>query len=128
VQGIAELDGPLEHIGLEQGGIGRIQPLFQGLAPDKLHYQAGAPVLLEIVRDLGDVDMVQTAQQLGFLLKETARGGPLGLVFRLRTQFLERPQDAAAGGQFFYLIYPGHTATAHQADNAVSAVQYSTYG
>ena len=71
----------------------------------------------------------------GSLTKRTKEGEDvgvvdraLGFVFGLRAQFLERPQKAAAGGQFFYLIYPGHTATAHKADNAVLAVQYSTYG
>jgi hypothetical protein len=128
VERVAELQGPVEHVDFEQGGVGLLQPLFERLAPDELHDQVGAALLLEKVGDLGDVGMVQVAQQAGLLVEQLAAGGLLDPILGLGAQLLEGPQLAAAGGQLLDLVDPGHTAAAHQADDAIFVPEHSADG
>ncbi len=71
-QGIGQLGGPIEHFGFAQkaiAGLGFQHQRPQVFARDEIHHQVFATIIGEVVGDLGEIQVVETRQNIGLALE-----------------------------------------------------------
>jgi len=123
VQGVAQLRGPAQDLSLGQGmalAHGRGQQLFQVLAGHKVHDQV-IPVLEgKVIRDLGQVGMVQAGQGAGLLVELLARLAQLfGSGVGIGQRFLDGA-DAPLEAQVIGAIRGTHATAPDELDDSVA--------
>jgi hypothetical protein len=120
-QGIQQLTGPLQHLGLRERPPGGNQ-VGQTLPLHEVHHQVGIAALFKVVGHPDQVEVVQAGQDLGLLVELVAElGQGVGVNAGLGDHLLEGDGDVEA--QVPGPVDGAHPALAQEGQDAVAVLQ-----
>ncbi len=120
-QGVQQLAGPLQHLGLRERPPGGNQ-VRQTLPLHEVHHQIGIAPFLKVVGHPDQVGVVQAGQDLGLLVELLAElGQSLGVNAGLGNHFLDGDMDVEA--HIPGAVDGAHPALAQEGDDAVTVLQ-----